>query len=64
MMKELTLKEIQGIGLDILKDVHEFCCNNKILNIGHSNFKCPSLLIFVVRFQIKLIARGRVKRKC
>lgn len=29
-MKELTLKEIQGIGLDILKDVHEFCCNNHI----------------------------------
>ena len=29
-MKELTLKEIQGVGLDILKDVHEFCCNHHI----------------------------------
>ena len=30
MMKELTLKELQGVGLDIIKDVHNFCCKNRI----------------------------------
>lgn len=29
-MKELTLKEIQGVGLGILKDVHKFCIDNDI----------------------------------
>ena len=29
-MKEMTLKEIQDISLDILRDVHEFCIANNI----------------------------------
>lgn len=29
-MKEMTIREVQQILLDILKDVHEFCVNNNI----------------------------------
>lgn len=29
-MKELTLKELQAVSLDILKAVHNFCCRNGI----------------------------------
>ena len=29
-MKEMTLKEIQAVSLEILKDVHEFCLKNDI----------------------------------
>ena len=29
-MKEMTLKEVQQVCLEILKDVHEFCVKNKI----------------------------------
>lgn len=29
-MKELTLKELQDVSLDILQDVHNFCIENNI----------------------------------
>ena len=29
-MQELTLKELQQVSLDIIKDVHSFCVNNNI----------------------------------
>ena len=29
-MREMTLKDIQQLSLDILKDVHEFCVENNI----------------------------------
>ena len=29
-MREMALKEIQQVSLDILKDVHQFCINNGI----------------------------------
>lgn len=29
-MKEMTLKEVQQVSLEILKDVHDFCINNDI----------------------------------
>lgn len=29
-MKEMTLKDIQGVSLDILQDIHDFCIKNEI----------------------------------
>ena len=29
-MKEMTLKDVQGVSLDILKDVHSFCESHHI----------------------------------